>query len=414
MNQSIFSHTLPNGLVLVAESMTSVQSAAFTFYVPAGSARDPANRSGLAGFTCEMALRGAGPRDNRQFVLDLDNLGVERSESITGAHTGYGGAMLAENLPAALSIFADLLRCPLLPPEELEAGRLTMIQELRAVEDEPAQKLMIELRRRHYGDPWGRPAHGEMEAVETIAIDDIRDHHAKHYCPNGTILGVAGDFDWEELKDAVEQLLGDWQPKDSAEVTEQEPDHRYKHLPYDSNQTHIGIAYPNAPYRDPDYFQAWAAAGVLGSGSSSRLFTEVRERRGLCYGVYASCHTLRHRGGVFCYAGTSADRAQETLDVTMAELRRLPEGIEPSELDRLKSRIKAALIMQQESSSARSSSIAREWYHIGRVRPLDELGQIIDALTHKSINAYLAEHPPCDFTLVTLGPRELEVPGGVS
>ena len=413
MNETIRSHAYPNGLVLVAEPMTSVQSAAFTFYVPAGSVRDPADRSGLAGFTCEMTLRGAGERDNRQFVLDLDNLGVERSESVTGAHTGFGGAMLAENLPAVLAIFADLLRRPLLPAEELEAGRLTMMQELRAVEDEPAQKLMTELRRRHYGDPWGRPAQGEMEAVEAIAIDDIRDHFAKHYRPNGTILGVAGDLDWEQLKDTVDRLLGDWQPKDAAEVTEREPDHRYEHFLYDSNQTHIGIAYPNVPYRDPNYFQAWGAAGVLGSGSSSRLFTEVRERRGLCYGVHASCHTLHHRGAVLCYAGTSAERAQETLDVTMAELRRLAEGIEADELDRLKSRIKAALIMQQESSSARSSSIAREWYHIGRVRTLDELGQIIDALTHESINAYLAEHPPGDFTLITLGPCELEVPGGV-
>ena len=114
---------------------------------------------------------------------------------------------------------------------------------------------------------------------------------------------------------------------------------------------------------------------------SSRLFTEVRERRGLCYSVYASYHTLRDRAGVFCYAGSSAQRAQETLDVTLGELKRLAKGIEPGELERLKARIKTELIMQQESSFARSSSIAREWYHIDRARTLDEVGRLIDGLS---------------------------------
>ena len=139
-----------------------------------------------------MALRGAGPRDSRQFILDLDNLGVERGESVTSAHTSYSGATLAENLPKALAIYADLLRRPHLPADQLEAGRLAMLQELRAVEDEPAQKVMIELRRRHYGEPWGRPAQGEQKALEETTIDDIRAYFRRHYRPNGTILGVAG------------------------------------------------------------------------------------------------------------------------------------------------------------------------------------------------------------------------------
>ena len=148
--------------------------------------------------------------------------------------------------------------------------------------------------------------------------------------------------------------------------------------------------------------------GVLSGGMSARLFTEVRERRGLCYSVYASYHTLRDRGAVFCYAGSTAERAQETLDVTLGELRRLGRGIEDHELDRLKARIKSALVMQQESSSARSTSVARDWYHLGAVRTLDELGRLVDGLTCSSINAYLAEHPPRDFTVVTLGSRALE------
>ncbi len=183
---------------------------------------------------------------------------------------------------------------------------------------------------------------------------------------------------------------------------------------HESNQTQVGIGFESLPYRDPDYFQAWGAVGVLSGGMSSRLFTEVREKRGLCYTVYATHHTLRDRASVLCYAGTSADRAQETLDVMLAELIRLAKGIEPEELSRLKARIKSALIMQQESSSARSSAIARDWYHLERVRTLDEVGALVDGLTRESINAYLAAHPPRDFTIVTLGPKPLEVPVGIS
>lgn len=414
MTAPIYSHAYPNGLVLVAEPMQWLQSAAFTFLAPAGCIHDPPHRAGLSSFTCEMAMRGAGPRDSRQFILDLDNLGVDRSESVSHAHTSYSGATLAENLFPALTIYADVLRRPHLPQQQLEAGRLAMIQELRAVEDEPAQKVMIELRRRHYPEPWGRPAQGEQKALEATTIADVRGQFERYYRPNGAILGVAGRLDWPRLRDLVGELLGDWPPGQPDCVKESPAPGRYQHLPYDSHQTQIGIAYDSVPYRDSDYFQAWGSVGVLSGGMSARLFTEVRERRGLCYSVHAAIHTLLHRGAVFCYAGTGADRAQQTLDVTLGELSRLSQGVEEHELQRLKARIKSALVMQQESSSARSASLCRDWYHLGYARTLDEIGRIIDGLSSRSINAYLAAHPPGEFTVVTLGSRPLETPDGAS
>lgn len=414
MSEAIHCESLSNGLVLVAEPMGWLESAAFTLLVPAGCVYDPAERSGLANFTCEMSLRGAGRRDSRRFVEDLDNLGVERSESVSDAHVRYSGATVSANLPAALGIFADVVRRPHLPPEQLEAARQVMFQELRAVEDEPAQKVMIELRRRHYPDPWGRPSQGARQAIELITAEEIREFFGRRFRPNGTIVGVAGRFDWPRLRDLVGELFGDWPSGDESPVEESPPQRGSTHVAYDSNQTQIGVAYDSVPYRHPDYFPAWGAVGVLSGGMSARLFTEVRERRGLCYSVYATYHTLRHRGGVFCYAGTTADRAQETLEVLLGELVRLGQGVQTHELDRLKARIKSALIMQQESSAARSSAVARDWYHLGRVRSVEELGRLVDQLTCERINAYLAEHPPQDFTIVTLGPHALEVPRGVS
>lgn len=401
-------------MVLVGEPTQSLESAAFTFLLPGGCCYDPANRAGLASLTGEMMLRGAGPRDSRAWISDLENLGVERGESVGVAQATYHGATLRDNLYAGLGLFADLLRRPHLPADQLEAGRSTCLQELRAIDDEPSQKLMIELRRQRYPDPWGRSSHGKEASLRTVTIDDVRKFHERHYRPETTILAVAGNFEWKRLCGEIEELFGDWKPGTAKEPTSGSGTHGGTHIAFQSNQSHVGIAYPTIPYKHPDYFQAWAAVGVLSSGSSSRLFTEVREKRGLCYTVYASLHTQRDRASVLCYAGTTAERAQETLDVTIAELHRIGKGIEQSELSRLKARIKSSLIMQQESTSARSGALGRDWYHLGRARSLDEVGRLVDALSAETINAFLKKNPPSDLLVVTLGPEPLEMPDGIS
>src|SRR5260370_21230165 len=148
-----------------------------------------------------------------------------------------------------------------------------------------------------------------------------------------------------------------------------------------------------------------AAVNVLHGGMSARLFTEVREKRGLCYAVWASYQTFKDRGSVVCYAGSTNERAQETLDVTLQELKRLQEGIEPEEVDRVKAGLKSSLIMQEESTSARAGTLASDWYFLGRVRGIAEIQSAIDSLTPSSIVAHLRRCPPRDFTIVTLGPK---------
>ena len=304
-----------------------------------------------------MTLRGSGSRDSRQFIQNLGNLGVEWGESVSVSHASYSGATLAKNLFPALRIFADLLQRPHFPDDQLEAARLVAIQELRAIEDEPSQKVMLELRRHQYPDPWGRSSYGESAAIESVGIEQIRRFFERQFRANGTILGVAGQFDWQQLKDEVGRLFESWPSREVAEPGTGSSLANREHLHHDSNQTQIGIGFDSLPYSHPDYFEAWGAVGILSGGMSARLFTEVREKRGLCYSVYATMHTLRDRGSVLCYAGTSAERAQETLDVTLSELVGLSAGIRADELARLKAHIKSSLIMQQESSSSRSGAV---------------------------------------------------------
>lgn len=409
-SRDVRTHQFDNGLVLLAEPAAGVESAAFTLLTPCGYSTDPVDRLGLGSLLCDMVFRGAGHRDSHALINDLETLGVERGESVGASQTSFSGAALAESLTEALAVYADIVRRPKLPEDQLEPAQQVCLQEINGVEDEPSQKLMDSLRRRTYPEPWGRTSHGDEPGVTAATLHDVHAHWQRHYRPNGAILGVAGKIDWPDLLEAVQKLFGDWEPVEVAPLAERPPDKGSPHTEFESNQCHIGIAYPSVPYRDPKYLHAWAAVGVLSGGMSSRLFTEVREKRGLCYSVSASLHTQLERARVLCYAGTTVERAQETLDVTYAEILRLTEGVEAGELSRLKARIKSGLIMQQESTSSRSASIARDWYHLGRVRSLDELGAKIDALTADDINGYLAANPPKEFTFATLGPQALKIP----
>jgi predicted Zn-dependent peptidase len=142
---------------------------------------------------------------------------------------------------------------------------------------------------------------------------------------------------------------------------------------------------------------------------SSRLFTEVREKRGLCYSVSASLTGFKHEGRMICYAGSMSDRAQETLDVTLEEIHRLSQGITENELLRCKAMAKSSLIMQQESTRSRARTIAAHWHHLGRVLTMDQVRETIDSLSVASIQRFLDTHPPADFTVMTIGPQPLEI-----
>jgi predicted Zn-dependent peptidase len=408
--QNIQTKTFENGLTLIVEPMQDVQSAAVSLLVPAGSVYDPPGQNGSASVLCELMPRGAGQRDSKQISAALDNLGVQHNEGVGSVHLTFTAATLAENLRHALPIYADVLLRPWLPENQFEAARSGVEQSLMAVEDEPRQKIMVELRRRCLDAPWGLPAEGALGELPNLSPKSVRAHFERCFRPDETILGIAGRVDCREVDDLVASLFGNWSRKPRP-VFETSPGGPARdHILHDSIQTHIGIAYDSVPYRHADYYAAWAAVSVLSGGMSSRLFTEVRERRGLCYSVHASLSSLRHEARVLCYAGSTSERAQDTLDVMIHELKRLGDGIGEDELSRCKARAKSALVMQQESTIARSASIARDWYHLNRVTTLAEVRDKIDALRVKDVLDYLHAHPARDFTILTIGAHALEEP----
>src|SRR2546423_400990 len=169
--QEVRHHTYANGLTLLAERMEHVRSAALNFLVPAGCVYDPPDQLGIASILADLITRGAGERDSRELTLALDNLGLDRNESVGALNTRFWGVTLSRNLPAALEIYADILRRPHLPDDELDAVRSLALQDIQGLEDEPRQKVMLELKKRHYPAPLSNDRLGTTEGVEAVTSD---------------------------------------------------------------------------------------------------------------------------------------------------------------------------------------------------------------------------------------------------
>ncbi len=400
--------------MLLAETMEWLESAAISMSLPAGCIRDPAHLPGLASFTSEMVQRGCGDYDSRRFVEMLDRLGADRSSAVGHAHASYSFTMLADRLSEVISLLGELVRHPHLPEAQLDDARDVCVLEIESIEDDPSRLAMVHLRKDTYPGDWGRRAMGTSEGIAAIKIDDVREFAKQHYVPSEATLAVAGKFDWNQLKDEIGNAFGDWKGTVATAAQESKSTPSYRHIEHDASQTQISLAYETVPFRSPDYMKARGAVGVLSDGMSSRLFTTVREERGLCYTVYAYHHSLRETARVMCYAGTGSERAQETLDVLASELLRMRDGIDERELTRLKAHTKSALIMQQESCVARAGSLAADWYYLGRIQTMDEIRDLVDGLSIPIINKFLSENPVRGCNIITLGQRPLEIPREIS
>lgn len=399
-------YELGNGLVLVAEQISGVQSLAMTFLVPAGMAREPQDQMGVSALLSEMVSRGAGKYDARAHSDALDQFGVLRGTTVETTHLCLNATMLGCNRLTAMPLLVDMIRSPWLAQNALEPARDLAVQAIDALEDEPQHKVFLKLRERHFPQPFGRSPLGRRDHLEAMTLAQVREFHAQ-IVPKGSIIGFAGNFQWDDLKGQVQQLLGDWRG-DSAEPALRDAAPRgYLHDAAESAQVHIGLAYDALPEPHPQSILQRAASAVLSGGMSGRLFTEVRERHGLCYAVYASYAGNKYLGAMLSYAGTTAPRAQQTFDVLTHELRRLSEGVAADEFQRAMIGMKSALVMQGESTSARAHAIAADQYIYGRPRTLDERIAQLDAVTLEDLNAFIRERPPGPMTVVTIGPTPL-------
>ena len=409
MTERLDKHILKNGMVLLGEPMEAVESVAFGFMLPGGAARLPDGCCGAGSVITDWIFRGAGDRNSRKLGDALDGLGLHRASSVGSSHIGVGAALENENLSQALDLYADIILEPHLKDDQFELARQLAIDSVHALDDDPRQKVMLKLREKFYPSPLGRSTLGNIDELTALTAKSTKAIIKDKFNLSETIFGVAGKYDFDALARQMENLFETGRKKALEPVTLGAKAGKYTHKDSDGAQVHIGLMTETVKPTDEDYYNAMVAVSVLSGGMSARLFTEVREKRGLCYAIGARYHGLKDAAGIMCYAGTTPENGQETLDVIIGEFNRLSEGISEEEIQRAKVGLKSSLIMQSESSSSRAGGIASDYYMFGRVRSLDEIKNKVEATSVDSVLGFLRNNKFKDFTVVTIGPKEVTV-----
>jgi len=402
-------HILKNGMVLLGEPMEGVASVAFGFMLPAGAALLPEGCCGAGSVIADWIFRGAGDKDSRQLGDALDGLGLARSHSVSSSHITIGAALEADNLAQALDLHADIILKPSLEEDQFELARQLAIDGVLSLDDDPRQKVMLKLREQFYPSPLGRSPAGEIAELKALTAERAKQIINDNFNLSQTIFSVAGKYDFEAVCQQIEKLFETEQQKAIEPITLDSKAGKYTHIDNDGAQVHIGLMTETVKPTDEDYYNARVAVSVLSGGMSARLFTKVREERGLCYAIGARYHCLKEAAGIMCYAGTTPDKAQETLDVIIQQFNTLGDGISGEEIQRAKVGLKSSLILSSESSSSRAGAIAGDYYMLGRVRGLDEIKDNVEATSVDSVLGFLRSNKFKDFTVVTIGPKQVKV-----
>jgi predicted Zn-dependent peptidase len=338
----------------------------------------------------ELILRGAGSLDSRGLSDALDRLGVQRATTPSANHLQMSATMLGRRLLEALPLLASIVRAPALPEAQLDPVRSLCLQQLEGLEDDPQQLVMLRLRERHLPPPFNRTGYGDQAALEAATIGDLRTAWERRAKPGGSILAIAGQVDGDAIAKLLDRELAGWSgatpdPKETKAALG-----GIGHEESDSSQTHIAIGFRAPPEGHSSATPFRIATRILGGDTSCRLFNEVREKRGLCYSVGAGYTGGRDRGMLSIYAGSTHERAQETIDCIGREVERFCQGVEADEFKRAIVGYKSRLVMSGESTSARAASGAGDFYRLGRVRSLAELAAEVDRITLDSLNASIS------------------------
>ncbi len=402
-------HILDNGMVILGEYMPDVTSAAFNFLILAGPALIPEGSVGATNIISDWIFRGAGDRSSVEVTTELDNLGLHRSTSVSSYHLTIGAAMEASNLLEALDIYSDIILRPQLNEDEFVNSKQLAIDNILGLDDDPRQNVMLKLKEQFLDDPIGRPTTGRLDDIKNLSPEKTGEIINSKFDMSNTIFSVAGDYDFDKVCSKIEKLFDTRTKREAAEIETKPAPRGYKHLEKEGAQVHIGMMTDSVPLGDPDYYNVRAAVSVLSGGMSARLFTEVREKRGLCYAVGAKYHTTKNKAGISCYAGTTPDKAQQTYDVIKKEFDILSEDISNEEIERGKAGLKSSLIMSSESSRSRAASIAGDYFLLNRVRKLEEIKEKIEGVTRESVLDFLRKNKFEDFTVVTIGSKKINI-----
>ncbi|MGB7218960.1 MAG: pitrilysin family protein [Vicinamibacterales bacterium] len=383
-NLPIVRNVLDNGVRVLTERMTQVRSISIGVWLTRGSRHESAERGGIAHFVEHMLFKGTATRSAEDIAQAIDSIGGQLDAFTAKEYASYYIKVLDEHLPLAIDILADIVRNPAFSAEDVEREKKVVVEEIKMVEDTP-DDLVHELFTQGFWEdhPLGRPILGTRETVESFGVDVLRDYFTQSYTARNLIVSAVGNLEHGHVRDLVEEKLGSLGRSD-ASLGELAPRVvprvliRTKEL----EQSHLCVGVGSYPQNHDDRYASYVLNTLLGGSMSSRLFQNIREKRGLAYAVSSGLSAYRDAGSFTIYAGCANDAVGQVIDLVVEELRGVKQMAVPApELQRSKDHLKGSLMLGLENTASRMSHLARQEIYFDRQFGLDETLQGIERVT---------------------------------
>ena len=405
MPEQVSITTLPSGLTVLTERMERVETVSFGAYVGAGTRHETAAENGVAHFLEHMAFKGTERRSAADIAEAIENVGGHINAYTSREQTAYYVKLLKEDLALGADIIGDILCHSSFEPEELERERGVILQEIGQANDTPDDIIFDHFQSAAYpAQPMGRPVLGTEQIIRGMKREALPGFMRQHYTPENMVIAASGNLYHEQVVELAQRHFADLPRAERAAPMEADyMGGEYREL-RDLDQAHIVLGFDAPGYGQPDYYPSMLLSTLLGGGMSSRLFQEIREKRGLVYSIYSFTAPAQDGGLFGIYAGTGESEAAELIPVTLEELEKVQRSVSEAELNRARAQLKAGLLMSLESTGSRCEQLARQWQVFGRIIPVEETVGKINAVTVEDIRASAAKIFRQKPTLATIGP----------
>jgi predicted Zn-dependent peptidase len=369
-------------MTVLTDDMPHLESASLGIWVKSGSRSETEAEHGISHMLEHMAFKGTRSRNALEIAETIENVGGDLNAATSVEHTGYFARVLKEDVGLAGDILSDILQNSLFEQQELDREQQVIVQEIGAARDNPDDHVFDLFQSAAYpSQPIGRSILGTVESVKSFGPDSIRAYMDRNYVGDRMVICAAGNVDHDALVDVAGERFRDLRPSGAPEPVKARYVGGEERLLSDHEQAHIVLGFEGRAYNSDGFYAAQILASILGGGMSSRLFQEVREKRGLCYSVYAF-HWAFGDSGIFgVAASTGEEQVTELLPVVLDELRKATDQISDEEVVRVRNQIRAGLLMSLESPSSRAGQLARQQILWGRPIPLQETVERINRIT---------------------------------
>jgi predicted Zn-dependent peptidase len=406
---------LPNGLRLLTERMPHVRSVSIGVWLARGSRHEPIEQSGIAHFVEHMLFKGTATRSAEDIAQTIDSIGGQMDAFTSKEYAGYYLKVLDEHVPLAVEVLADIVMRPAFAEDDIAREKKVVLEEIKMVEDTP-DDLVHEIFSEHLWEnhPLGRPILGTPDSVSALSRDVLRHYFTSTYAAPNLIVAAVGNIEHAQVRALIERAF-EGLPVDGTPLAERPP----RVVPHvivrnkELEQSHVCLGTSGFKQDHVDRFASYALNTVLGGSMSSRLFQNVREKRGLAYAVFSGLSAYRDAGAMTIYAGCANEAVGELIDVVVGEIRRLKEEpMSDDELRRAKDHLKGSLMLGLESTSSRMSNLARQEMYFDRQFSLDETLRGVEAVSHADVQRVTDElFAPAGLAATVLGAvNGLEIP----